>query len=204
MSVRRTLGAVVGAALSAALVLTSTSGATAATTSHRGGATYLALKGGATTLALDPGTAQVLADNHVDVAPVSEARVTSAGIAFPIQGGLINAGTLGGRITHSGGLMFSAGGKDLTIRDFTINARRAILTAYVEQLGGRVRILDLDLSKAKLKATAKHLTVSNVKATLSAKAAGALNLYFGTGLFSAGLKIGTAKVSADSAMLHRR
>src|SRR6476646_6915987 len=118
---------VAAAAVSATLALT-TAGSTLASSAQgagvdRAGATYVVLKGGSTTLALNPATAQVLSDNSIAVAPASEARVTSAGIAFPIQGGLLNARTLAGRVTHSGGLTFTAGGKDLTVRDFTINTR---------------------------------------------------------------------------------
>ena len=52
---------------------------------------------------------------------MSEAKAGKAGISFPIQGGLINAKTLAGNITHSGGLTFAAGGKSLTIRDFEVS-----------------------------------------------------------------------------------
>jgi len=165
--------------------------------------TYVALTGGATTLALDPGTAQVLTDNGVSVAPVSEAKVTARGIAFPIQGGLVRAKTLAGQITHSGGLRFSAGGKDLTIRDFTINTRKKTLTAFVDEVGARITVLDLKLGGVKVKATRHHVTISNVKAVLDQGAADALNAYYSTTLFSGGLKVGTATVRADSLVLRR-
>ena len=204
MSVRSKLALTTAAALTAAVTLTASGAASAAghaTTSDRAGATYVVLKGGKTTLALNPGTAKVLSDNGISVAPASEARVTSAGIAFPIQGGLINAKTLAGKVTHSGGLTFSAGGKDLTIRDFTINTAKKSLTAFVDQVGARVPVLDLNLNKAKVQVTKKHLTVSNVKAKLTSGAAAALNSYYSTSLFQGGLKIGTATVSASSKIL---
>lgn len=207
MSIRSKLALTAGAALTAAVTLTAAGSATASghvpTPDHRAGTTYVALKGGKTTLSLDPGTAKVLADNGISVAPTSEARVTSAGIAFPIQGGLLNAKTLAGKVTHSGGLTFSAGGKDLTIRDFTINTAKTTLTAYVDQVGARVAVLDLNLKAAKVQVTKKHLTVANVKAKLTSAAAGALNSYYNTSLFTGGLKVGTATVSASSKILHR-
>jgi hypothetical protein len=170
---------------------------------HRAPApTYVVLTGGATTLALDPGTAQVLTDNNIAVAPVGAARVTSGGIAFPVQGGLLNARTLAGKVTHSGGLTFSAGGKDLTIRDFTVNTRTKTLSAWVDQVGTRITVLDLKLGKIKVTVTKRHVTIANVKAVLDQGAADALNAYYGVSLFSGGLKIGTATISASSKVLH--
>lgn len=204
MSIRSTLALVAASALTVTLSTGAPSGAATATVTHRSAApSYVVLKGGATTLTLDPGTAKVLSDNHISVSPVSEARVTASGIAFPVQGGLLNAKTLAGKITHSGGLMFSAGGKDLTIRDFTINTRAKTLSAWVDQVGKRLTVLDLKLGKIKVRVTGRHTTISNVKAVLDQGAADALNGYYGTTLFSGGLKIGTAKVSASSALLRR-
>lgn len=205
MSVRSKLALTAGAALAAAVTLTASGTASASghvPTSDRAGATYVVLKGGKTTLSLDPGTAKVLSDNGISVAPASEARVTSTGIAFPVQGGLLNTKTLAGKVTHSGGLTFSAGGKDLTIRDFTINTAKKTLTAFVDQVGARVPVLDLNLNKAKVQVTKKHLTVSNVKARLTSAAAGALNSYYNTSLFKGGLKVGTATIHASSKILH--
>jgi len=205
MSVRSKLAVTASAALVTAAALTASGTATASehnTTQARAGATYVALKGGATSLRLDPGTAKALTDNGISVVPSSEARVKSTGIAFPIQGGLLNAKTLGGKITHSGGLTFSAGGKDLTIRDFTINTKKKTLSAYVDEARARIPVLSLNLAKAKVKVTQKHLTVSNVKAKLTTGAASALNAYYSTNLFKGGLKIGTATVSGSSKILH--
>jgi hypothetical protein len=204
MSVRSKLALTASAAVVAAATLTASGNATAsgpAPTSARAGATYVVLKGGATTLRLNPGTAKVLTDNGISVAPASEARVRSTGIAFPIQGGLLNSKTLAGKVKHSGGLTFSAGGKDLTIRDFTINTAKKTLSAYVDEAGARIPVLNLNLAKAKVKVTKKHLNVSNVKAKLTSGAASALNSYYSTSLFKGGLKIGTATMSASSKIL---
>ena len=203
MSVRSKLALTASAALVAAATLTASGNATASgpATSARAGATYVVLKGGATTLRLNPGTAKVLTDNGISVAPASEARVRSTGIAFPIQGGLLNSKTLAGKVKHSGGLTFSAGGKDLTIRDFTINTAKKTLSAYVDEAGARIPVLNLNLAKAQVKVTKKHLTVSNVKAKLTSGAASALNSYYSTSLFKGGLKIGTATMSASSKIL---
>lgn len=162
----------------------------------------LVFTGGVTMLKLNAGTAAVLTANSIAVAPASEARVGASGIAFPIQGGLLNPYTLAGTITHSGGLTFTAGGKSLTIRDFTVDVGAHRLYGYVDEVGARITVLDLNLSKAKLAPAASTLGVSNVVATLDPKAAGALNGYFGTKLFSGGLAIGTVRISAKVRPLH--
>lgn len=204
MSPRTILAFTASAALAASIAMTASGSADATSpdrTSDRGATTYVALKGGATTLRLNSGTAQALTDNGVSVAPASEARMKNGGIAFPIQGGLLNAKTLAGKVTHSGGLTFTAGGKHLTIRDFTINTRKKQLSAWVDEAGARVPVLNLNLGKAKVEVSKKHLTVGNVKAKLTGAAAGALNSYFSTSLFQGGLKIGTATLSASIKVL---
>jgi hypothetical protein len=163
--------------------------------------TYVALTGGRTRLTLDAGTAAALTSNHVTVAPVSEARAGKAGITFPIQGGLLNAATLAGSINHSGGLVFKAGGKSLTIRDFKVSARTRTLTAWVDQVGARIPVLRLNLSKATVRSTKSRLRIGQVRTTLRKGAAQALNDYFSTSLFSGGLPIGTVRVSASIKVL---
>lgn len=196
---RRTTTAAAAAALALSMAAAG-SGVSQAATHHgvdaRHATTYAALKGGATTLTLDKGTAAALTSNGISVAPAGEAKAKGSGIAFPIQGGLLNAKTLAGTITHSGGLTFTAGGKSLTIRDFAINTKKASLTAFVDEVGTKVQVLDLNLKNIKVKATKHKVTVSKVKATLNAGAAAALNGYFGTTLFKGGLTVGTAVVAA--------
>lgn len=85
------------------------------------------LASGSTTLKLDAGVARMLSANGVRVTPVSPAR---KGVSFPITGGSLDGAA--GTFEHSGGLRFSAGGKSLTARAFTIKlARRSTLTARV-------------------------------------------------------------------------
>jgi hypothetical protein len=60
----------------------------------------------------------------------------------------------------------------------------------------RIPLLDLDLSDASIDRDDGRVVVSDVRATLTGDAAGALNKTFDTTLFSEGLKIGDAKVTA--------
>jgi hypothetical protein len=169
---------------------------TTAQATAKSSTTYLATTSGTTTLALNAATAKVLTANGVSVAPASEARSGSTGISFPIRGGLLKAANLHGFITHDGGLTFRAGGKCLTVRDFTISTTKGTLTGYADEAHARITILDLSLAHAKVSAGKKKVLVSNVTATLDGSAAKALNSYFSTKLFTEGLPIGTAKVSA--------
>lgn len=157
------------------------------------------LGGGATTLKLNPGTAQALTDAGARVAPVRPAKVRGGGIAFPITGGALDTANARGRIDHSGGLAFRAGGKRVVIKNFRVHvgARRAILTA---QAGGdRLTVLSLNLAKAKVSRRGFGFKVTGVRAVLAGQAAKALNAAFGVDLFSRGLPIGKVSVRADAA-----
>lgn len=152
---------------------------------------------GATTLALDPGAASALSSLGISAAPIGPATSGSAGIAFPITGGSVNAKTLAGTVDHSGGLRLSDGGTTVDLRSFTIRIDDAPdLTADVG--GSRVSILRLDLSQAQAAVKGKSVRVSGVRALLSADAAAALNAAFGTSAFTAGLLLGTASVDATA------
>lgn len=203
---RRALGIVAGTALllSAAPALAASAGTPAVPaaqiTAVRAGAasstTRVVVVGGTTMLVLDPATAGVLTKNGIAVGLASESRSTKSGITFPISGGVVTP-KLVGTIRHNGGLTFTAGGKTLTVRDFIINTRTARLTAYVDQARARIPLLDLSLANAKVTEKGSLVTVANVKATLDATAATALDSYFGTTLFSGGIPIGTARVQAS-------
>ncbi len=173
-----------------------TSAPVAAVATHHG-SKRLITRSGVTMLKLDAGTAKALADNGVKVTLASEARPGKSGITFPIRGGVLNPANLHGYITHEGGLTFTAGGKSLTVRDFTVRTTTGKLTGYADEAGARITILNLSLKHAKVGATKNKLAVSNVKATLNGQAAKALDAYFGTKLFTPGLTIGTVRVGAN-------
>jgi hypothetical protein len=149
-----------------------------------------------TTLKLDAGTAKVLAANGVSVKPTGDAHPYDGKIAFPITGGSLDLSNLAGTIEHSGGLRFSAGKTSLGVENFVIDTAKGVLTAQVSGTHTRVPLLDLDLSGAGVKTDSKGVTITGVKATLTAEAAAALNKTFGVSLFSKGIPVGTAKVVA--------
>jgi hypothetical protein len=156
------------------------------------------VSGGWTVLELDRGTAAALSDTGVRIEATGPA-IGSAGstvFAFPIVGGKVNKERLSGRIVHSGGLAFTAGGERLVVRRFVIDLGRGVLTAEVAGAGVRVPLLRLGAPTGGVQVAPGLLVLRGVNARLSAQAAGALNQTFDTDLFEAGLPIGKATVIA--------
>lgn len=154
------------------------------------------IKGGTTSLTIAAGTAAVLTKNGVTVSAVRPAKAHSTTFSFPIKSGRVDPATAAGTIRHSGGLKFHAGHTTLVVKDFVIDTTKGVLTARVGGTKTRIPLLKLDTSKAKISADGSWLTVSGVGASLTPEAAAALNKTFGVSLFTAGLPIGTAKITA--------
>lgn len=157
------------------------------------GTATVTLEAAATRVTLDAGTAGVLKQLGVAVAPEGDAKAGTT-IQFPVT----NAGgkiALTAPITHSGGLTFTAGGKTLTVGDFTIDPTAGIL--YAERTPvGRLPLFKVDLSAAKTATPGIQVVLSGVKLSLTKDAAGALNSTFGVTAFAENLTIGTAVVIA--------
>lgn len=151
---------------------------------------------GSTNLALDPGTAQALTDLGVTAAPIGPAEALPSGeLSFPITGGNANTTTFAGAIRHSGGISLTAGSTTVELTDFTINVNgNPDLTALVG--GQRVSILSLDLGAVEARVRGRRIELGNVKASLTAVAADALNAAFGVTAFTEGIPLGTARVDA--------
>ncbi|MFN8162161.1 MAG: hypothetical protein U0R52_14075 [Solirubrobacterales bacterium] len=191
---RRLVPVAAALAISAGLVACGGSDDGTDTTATQAGGKNLMLTGKDTSLVLDAATAKVLTDNKVKVSPISPAKAKGNGIAFPITGGDVNSETLAGVIDHSGGLDFSSGGTQVKLTDFVIDTTKGVLTATAG--GAQLPTLDLDLSGLKESEQGGAIVASNIKATLTAQAAKALNDAFGVSLFQKGLAIGTATVTA--------
>ena len=159
----------------------------------------VAFTGGATSLALDPGTAQALTALGIAATPAAPATANPDGsVAFPITAGKVNAKTLAGSITHSGGLTLTKGSTAVTVTDFTIETAPAPkLTALLGTT--RFDLATLDLGAAKTTISGRSVTVGPVAAKLTKGAADALNQAFGTTAFTEGLTIGAATVAATAA-----
>jgi hypothetical protein len=168
--------------------------------------TTLTLVGDKTKLVTDPATTKVLLANGISPQPVGKTGFDvpprskkSVRYSFPITGGTLDAATLAGTIDHSGGINFvnTTNGRNLLLTNFRIEIGASPgLTAAVGGTDLRVRILDLDLSRAKILSQGNVIRVKNVDATLTDTAAGALNASLGVSFFAAGIDLGTAQVFA--------
>jgi hypothetical protein len=159
----------------------------------------IAFTGGATALTLDPGAAQALASLGISAAPAAPATANTDGsLAFPITGGRVDAKSLAGSITHSGGLTLTKGATAVTVSDFTIETAPAPkLTALLGTT--RFDLATLDLSAARVATSGRTVTVGPVAAKLTKAAADGLNQAFGTTAFAEGLTIGAATVTGTAA-----
>jgi hypothetical protein len=157
----------------------------------------LFVQDGSTSLAVDAGAAAALASQGIVPGLIAPASANSDGsLAFPITRGRVDARTFAGLVRHSGGLSLTKGTTrvELTRFDIEIDGTPQ-LTALVG--GSRVPILDLDLSGLTQSIDGLDVTLGNVRATLTAQAAAALNQAFGTTAFSEGLLLGVATVRAE-------
>jgi hypothetical protein len=167
------------------------------------------LDGVKTQLTTDPATTKVLLKNRILPLPVGKTGfrpvLVKGGLAarysFPITGGSLDATTLFGTIDHAGGIRFlnARNGKALKLTKFRIEiGADPGLTAEVNgNPAVRVRILDLDLSQARVDMTRlPYVSVKNVGAALTQEAADALNATLRVSFFQEGIKLGTADVLA--------
>lgn len=151
--------------------------------------------GGATDLALDGGTLAAVVGLGVTPGIIAPATLAGTTASFPITGGKVNAKTLAGSITHSGGLSLAAGATRVELTDFDIQ-----LPSLLAKIGGGTptAILDLDASAAKVAVSGRNVTVSGVVAKINTAAAGALGGAFNTTAITAGTTLGVATVKGEA------
>ena len=160
--------------------------------------TELKLNGENTSLSLNEDVAAVLQEQKVKVAPVDPAAPTDAGaIQFPITGGSVDSDTLAGTITHSGGLLLSAGRETLEITDFVADTESGVLSATAG--AAELPILTLDLSRVKKSTRDGAVVASGIATTLTDYAAAAMNSILGVEFFEEGLPLGELTVTATAA-----
>ena len=170
------------------------------------------LKGVQTTLTTDPVTTGILFGAGIIPFPVSPTALTptahAARYTFPITGGAVNAKTLVGGISHSGGLLLAkyltpttmpTSWKALALTRFTIRITSSPFLSAVVNGGSRATIATLDLSSATITRFVSHhrayVRIAGVGVNLNATAVTAINSTFGTTL-SAPVDLGTATVLA--------
>lgn len=171
-------------------------GAPFATATFRSQPAEIALGGGATALAPDPGTAATLQAQGISLSPTPPAAAGPDGsIAFPIARGRMNARTLAGTVTQSGGLTFANSVAALTFSEPVVQ------TSGVAKLSARVGdrrmdVLRLDVDRAKDTVSGRTLTLRGIVATLTPEAAAALDQTFATSAFTAGMTLGGVTITA--------
>lgn len=120
-----------------------------------------------------------------------------------MTGGRVDATTLAGRITHSGGILIAQrdgmGWKAPSLGQFTIHITGAPYLSAIVDGGNRVAIAHLDLGSAEIEKSTRNgrafVGIKDVGVTLNATAMGAVNATFGTALPD-NVKLGTANVLA--------
>ena len=181
---------------------TAASAATARSTATQGAGAQV--RGGVTTVTTAPGIASALLENGI--APFAtwpgtqSVRAGQGGPAvqftFPVTGGHVTASPLGGNVNHIGGILFVnvKNGKSITVSRFTIDLTHAELTGIVNgNPKARVPLFRLGFSHARLGGGKHTITASGIVLKLTSAAAKALNAALGSKLFTAGLKLGTAR-----------
>jgi hypothetical protein len=159
----------------------------------------VAFTGGATELAVPAATVNVLTGLGITPGITEGAEVTESGaFSFPITKGRAVVANLAGAIDHSGGLTFTKGATVVSLTDYRIDTRRAELWGKVNG-SEPVALFKLDLSAPQIQTASRQLWIGNVKATLTAGAATALNGAFATTAFTEGIDFGTAQVKGQIA-----
>jgi hypothetical protein len=181
---KRLTAVVTGLAVTA--VLASSMPASASTTPQ---ASHLS---GVTKVSTAPGIVRTLIGAGVAVLPVATqtrfavsapgGRVVES-FWFPITGGNPNLKGPSGDIDHAGGIQFVGVKGTLELAHFDIDLKAGkIYATEVNHAKAKIAVLDLDLSKLKVKTTKSSTTLSGIALKLDPAAAGALNATYGLAL----------------------
>src|SRR3954467_11902284 len=172
------------------------------------------LSGRSTAVALDASFVKALGTLKLTPAPVGDGEISKQGVAsFPITGGNVTYYTPGsvspyvqGEIDHEGsGLSLTGGGKKVELTDFVIDPGKSVLTGNVSvdgkeaAAGAPLFFLDgrtLEPLKANDNGTA---VLQGTTVKLKQEAADLLNQTFGTDALKAGLVIGVATITVNTA-----
>lgn len=151
---------------------------------------------GSTAVTLDKRPAKKLKKNKIKVKRVKPAKVQKGSFVFPATGGKLKpTDPSTGVIRHSGGLKFQKGKRKLVAKKFVIKVANGVVVAKVG--GNNVRLLTVDLSKAKNSRDGFGITVRRVGLSLTGAAAKALNKTLKTRAFKKGLRLGHAVVKTQ-------
>ncbi|QEC49196.1 hypothetical protein FSW04_17505 [Baekduia soli] len=172
------------------------------------------LSGRSTQVALDADFVGALKTLKLAPAPIGTAKISSAGVAsFPITGGNVTyyrPGSISpyvqGEVDHAGsGLSLTGGGKVVRLTNFVIDPGKSVLTGKVT-VDGKTAAASAPLffldgrTLQPLKTGADGTAIlQGTTVKLKAEAAQLLDTTFGTDALKAGLVIGVAKITVNTA-----
>jgi hypothetical protein len=150
------------------------------------------IKRGHTTLILDQDTLSGLDTLGIGILPIAPAEAVSGGERFPISGGRVSRDGLTARIKHDGGLAFVGDNAQVKVKRLKVNLNtdESELIASVD--GQRMSFLSLEGGRHT--SSGRDLTYRGIDASLTRKAAKALNQAFATDFFQKGTRLGKLRI----------
>ena len=139
----------------------------------------------------------MLEDNSIALGDVAPASFGADAVSFPITSGKLDATSLGGSVTHRGGLRISVGAVSVALRDLVVDTKAQQVTALVGH--GRMPIFDLDQRQLSGSVSGGQLTGTGAVALLTPRAASALNAALSVSVFTPKLIFGDVTIDAKTA-----
>jgi hypothetical protein len=153
------------------------------------------IKRGHTKLILDQNTSSGLDGLGIGILPIAPAEAISGGESFPITGGRVSRDALTARINHGGAMAFV--GDNATVRVKRLKAQLCCQNTddseLIATLAGQ-RMSFLSLEGGRHTSRGRDLTFRGIKASLTRKAARALNQAFATNFFKKGTPLGKLRI----------
>src|SRR4051812_44058946 len=136
------------------------------------------IKRGHTTLVLDPNIFDDLDPLGIGILPIAPAEAVSGGERFPISGGRVSRDGLTARIKHDGAIEFVGDNAQVKVKRVKVNLNtdESELIASLD----RQRMSFLSLEGGRQTSRGRHITFRGIKASLTRRAAKALNQAFAT------------------------
>jgi hypothetical protein len=150
----------------------------------------LVLEGGDASLSLD----SVFTTGGASASAVAPATQGAGKLGFPVTGGKVAPDGGSGTVRTDGGLRLSQGGGNLELTKLRINLGNGEISGQLA--GNRITFASFDASQAEVTLKKKNVTITGIKAELTADGATALNEAFGGTAFSEGQAFGDFEVKA--------
>ena len=158
------------------------------------------IKGGHTKLILDQDTLSGLDTLGIGILPTPPAEAISGGEQFPITGGRVSRDALTARITHTGGIAFVGDNAQVKVKRPKVHlcCRDTDDSELIASVDGQ-RMSFLSLDGGRHTSNGRDLTYRGIDASLTRKAAKALNQAFATDFFQKGTRLGKLRIHATLA-----